>query len=379
MHSKPQPLFAQKFRYLVVLDFEATCDEPHNVYPQEVIEWPAMIIDTQNRSILSNHFHFYVKPTVHPRLTTFCTNLTGITQPMVDHGKNIISVIRSWNQFCYQNHLLPNDNNEPEACIVTCGDWDLKRCWPMQCDIIKQNELTDDLFNEVLSSWCRCHSQTLASSIVKTIELYHSEQSLLNPALFHSWINIKRIFTQTYKKKRGGGMMSILRTLGIKHVGRHHSGIDDVRNICNIVLHILNDGVWFDYTFRNWNGYSVWDDIEMKHNMCYMQLSQYIESKPSTQKTKKKKDQKKIITIRLEDHPKNEQNKRTVVSGLSMFGLKHKKVLQKLKKQFGRTGGSIRQKRYCGKEIVIDGDKRNDTKLFLQQRFKIEPQFIELQ
>jgi inhibitor of KinA sporulation pathway (predicted exonuclease) len=33
-------------------------------------------------------------------------------------------------------------------------------------------------------------------------------------------------------------MMAMLQRLGLQHEGRHHSGIDDVKNICNICVEL---------------------------------------------------------------------------------------------------------------------------------------------
>lgn len=35
------------------------------------------------------------------------------------------------------------------------------------------------------------------------------------------------------------GMMGMLKALNIPHEGRHHSGIDDVRNICNVCIGLI--------------------------------------------------------------------------------------------------------------------------------------------
>lgn len=40
-------------------------------------------------------------------------------------------------------------------------------------------------------------------------------------------------------------MMKMLEYLAIPHIGRHHSGIDDVRNLSNIVIHLLQKGAEF--------------------------------------------------------------------------------------------------------------------------------------
>jgi inhibitor of KinA sporulation pathway (predicted exonuclease) len=40
-------------------------------------------------------------------------------------------------------------------------------------------------------------------------------------------------------KERSRGMMEMLEVLNIKHEGKHHSGIDDVRNICSICIELI--------------------------------------------------------------------------------------------------------------------------------------------
>lgn len=35
-------------------------------------------------------------------------------------------------------------------------------------------------------------------------------------------------------------MMDMLKALGIKHEGKHHSGIDDVANISNICIELIS-------------------------------------------------------------------------------------------------------------------------------------------
>lgn len=66
-------------KYLLILDFEATCGERFNKREQEIIEFPTLLYDLQKNEVQAQ-FHEYVKPVAHPTLTEFCTNLTGITQ-----------------------------------------------------------------------------------------------------------------------------------------------------------------------------------------------------------------------------------------------------------------------------------------------------------
>ena len=70
---------AQNYDYFLVLDFEATCDEQRGFNPPEIIEFPTVILNTKTLQP-EGEFHHYVKPTVNPKLTAFCTELTGIQQ-----------------------------------------------------------------------------------------------------------------------------------------------------------------------------------------------------------------------------------------------------------------------------------------------------------
>ena len=73
---------------ILVFDFEATCTEnqnkdlkimvlPPSLLAQEIIEFPLIILSMKDNSVI-NIFHHYIKPIVHPKLTEFCTGLTGI-------------------------------------------------------------------------------------------------------------------------------------------------------------------------------------------------------------------------------------------------------------------------------------------------------------
>lgn len=42
-----------KYAYLVVIDFEATCSETNENFVHEIIEFPAVLIDTQNQAVVS--------------------------------------------------------------------------------------------------------------------------------------------------------------------------------------------------------------------------------------------------------------------------------------------------------------------------------------
>ncbi|GFS21447.1 ERI1 exoribonuclease 3 [Elysia marginata] len=191
----------QNFDYFLVLDFEATCDNETRLMPQEIIEFPVLKVNARTH-VVDSIFHQYVRPLFNPHLTPFCTELTGIVQDMVDNQKCFPEVFKDFNQWMEAEGLL---NPEIKSIFVTCGDWDLNSMLPRQCETSRVRSMS----------------------------------------YFSRWINIKKSYadvTRTFPK----GMMPMLTGLRLQHVGRHHSGIDDCRNIANIVVELMKQG----YVFR---------------------------------------------------------------------------------------------------------------------------------
>lgn len=51
----------QRYDYFLVLDFEATCDDKRQIRPQEVIEFPIVVVDAVTLENVAE-FHYYIKP-----------------------------------------------------------------------------------------------------------------------------------------------------------------------------------------------------------------------------------------------------------------------------------------------------------------------------
>ena len=91
--------------------------------------------------------------------------------------------------------------------FVTCGDWDLATCLKKECKV----------------------------------------KNLMQPEYLKNYINIKKAFLNCVPEyDRSMGMMGMLKALNIEHEGRHHSGIDDVRNICSICIGLTKKGLKFN-------------------------------------------------------------------------------------------------------------------------------------
>eukprot|EP00042_Codosiga_hollandica_P044105 m.428859 g.428859 ORF g.428859 m.428859 type:complete len:277 (-) comp56710_c0_seq2:92-922(-) len=201
IHTHPQDI-RMAFDFAAVLDFEAVCEQGVRIQPQEIIEWPTVLFDLRSRTVV-DEFHFYIKPRHHPTLTAFCTELTGITQAVVDAGLPMEDVFDRHIAWLRSHGLDPDNPFAPghSFTYVTCGNWDLKSCLP---------------------------------PLLATFRLRQH-------ACFRQWVNVKEAF-ESVTKQRGRGMAEMLSALKQPLVGRHHSGIDDARNILQILRTLIARG-----------------------------------------------------------------------------------------------------------------------------------------
>nr|7K05_A Chain A, ERI1 exoribonuclease 3 [Homo sapiens]7K05_B Chain B, ERI1 exoribonuclease 3 [Homo sapiens]7K06_A Chain A, ERI1 exoribonuclease 3 [Homo sapiens]7K06_B Chain B, ERI1 exoribonuclease 3 [Homo sapiens]7K07_A Chain A, ERI1 exoribonuclease 3 [Homo sapiens]7K07_B Chain B, ERI1 exoribonuclease 3 [Homo sapiens]7LPY_A Chain A, ERI1 exoribonuclease 3 [Homo sapiens]7LPY_B Chain B, ERI1 exoribonuclease 3 [Homo sapiens]7LPZ_A Chain A, ERI1 exoribonuclease 3 [Homo sapiens]7LPZ_B Chain B, ERI1 len=195
----------QRYHYFLVLDFEATCDKPQ-IHPQEIIEFPILKLNGRTMEIEST-FHMYVQPVVHPQLTPFCTELTGIIQAMVDGQPSLQQVLERVDEWMAKEGLLdPN----VKSIFVTCGDWDLKVMLPGQCQYL----------------------------------------GLPVADYFKQWINLKKAYSFAMGCWPKNGLLDMNKGLSLQHIGRPHSGIDDCKNIANIMKTLAYRGFIFKQTSK---------------------------------------------------------------------------------------------------------------------------------
>lgn len=141
---------------ICVVDFEATCErETSREFKQEIIEFPAFLVDVKNKKIVST-FHEYVRPVVNPTLTEFCTELTGIKQSTVENAQTFPSVLDRFEAWFY-NYI--DEHNCKSFAMATDGPWDLSHFLSRQCEL---NQLR-------FPSFCK------------------------------RWINIRKVFSSHYK------------------------------------------------------------------------------------------------------------------------------------------------------------------------------------
>ncbi|XP_076460168.1 ERI1 exoribonuclease 2-like [Babylonia areolata] len=209
---------SQQFSYLIIIDFESTCWEKDKTKTQEIIEFPAVLLNTKTGEIESE-FHYYVQPQEHPTLSAFCHQLTGITQEQVENGIPLFLCLRKFSHWLHKlfqekNILLAGDrgvdcgdHTTNLAAIVTWSDWDLGVC---------------------------LHYELRRKQIAKA-------------PCFNRWIDLRATYTKFYGRKPKG-LNGALQDVGIEFEGREHSGLHDSRNTAMLAWRMIRDGCLLSIT-----------------------------------------------------------------------------------------------------------------------------------
>lgn len=172
--------------YFLVIDFEATCFKEQKIPREEteIIEFAAALVDKEGLEIV-DEFDSFVKPVLHPQLESFCTELTTITQELVDKGYSFKTVYRLFLDWLART--------PGKKLFCSWGDYD-------------KHQLKRDCFLHDLE--------------------YPFDESHLN---------MKQFFSEAKGYKRNYGLGSALRQMKLEFEGIEHRGIDDVKNIVRIM------------------------------------------------------------------------------------------------------------------------------------------------
>lgn len=129
-----------KLKYLIILDFEATCSQSPTfpLKDQEIIEFPALLYSLRHNTLVEElddphehppTFHEYVRPVLQPKLTEFCTELTGIEQETVDAAVPFPAV---WERHLNWLKGVGALDDPSSFAYLTCGDWDMATALPKE-------------------------------------------------------------------------------------------------------------------------------------------------------------------------------------------------------------------------------------------------------
>ncbi len=180
----------------IIFDLEATCWERSNTLnlSHEIIEIGAVKLDQHLNEI--SLFQCFVKPTINPILSDFCTELTSIQQSDVDQAPTFEDAIDQFVRWI--------DDHEP--VVLSWGYYD-------KSQLIKE-----------------CEEKKVKSEIIQLLNNHHS---------------LKHEFAEITKRKPCG-MQKALNILNIELIGTHHRGIDDAQNIAKIFKNIFPQ--WLKHT-----------------------------------------------------------------------------------------------------------------------------------
>lgn len=164
---------------VIIFDLEATCIEDNRGYVMETIEIGA--IDN-----FGNEFNSFIKPIINPILTTYCKNLTTITQEDVDNADTFDLVILDFIRF------IDGDK------ILSWGEFD-------------KNQLVRDLE-------------------LHRLDMYKNQ-------ITDNYKNLKDYYKEVtgFKAK---GTRKVMNKLGIEFVGTQHRAITDSINLQKIFFYL---------------------------------------------------------------------------------------------------------------------------------------------
>lgn len=174
---------------VLVLDVESTCWEPPEVQPtneiSEVIEIGLAVVNTKELTIVENE-SIIIRPQ-KSKLSKFCTKLTTLTQEYVDQGITFQAAMETLRKTYKANDRL----------FVSWGDYDRK--------IFARN----------------CED--------------YGVKYPFGPR----HLNFRNNFALLHGLSAELGMDGALEHLGMKLDGTHHRGVDDARNIANLLINTL--------------------------------------------------------------------------------------------------------------------------------------------
>ncbi|KAJ3129223.1 3'-5' exoribonuclease 1 [Nowakowskiella sp. JEL0407] len=201
-HHIPKKSSRTEYRYLCVLDFEATCEKDSGFdFENEIIEFPVVLINIES-NLVDAEFHKFVRPSREPILSDFCKELTGISQSQIDRADTFPKVLDQLEEWLSAFSEFPYD----DMMFVTDGPWDLRDFLRKQCNTSKVSR----------------------------------------PSYLYKFVDLRLLFSQHYKHERAGlNLEAMLSIIGRRFEGRQHSGIEDTRNIARIVQHMIAEGVKF--------------------------------------------------------------------------------------------------------------------------------------
>ncbi|MBI5065303.1 exonuclease domain-containing protein [Candidatus Woesearchaeota archaeon] len=174
----------------IIFDLEATCWEGNKSKASEIIEIGAVKLNSELKII--DTFSNFVKPTINPELSDFCTKLTSIIQEDVSKAEQFEKVMKEF------EYWISSNGQKPYLC--SWGFYDKRQ-------ILEE-----------------CKIKRYEGKIIGFLENH---------------ISIKHQFAEI-KKVKPCGMNEALKMLNLSLEGVHHRAISDAKNITKIFVNVFD-------------------------------------------------------------------------------------------------------------------------------------------
>lgn len=177
----------------IILDLEATCWQGNDMNRvPEIIELAAFSVNGYREWVQS--FQRFIKPVHHPRLSTYCLELTGINQEQINKAKKF-------------DHVFPDflewlESHDQPQLICTWGGKDM----------------------DLINNECRSHDID-CSGLPKSI-------------------NLKSQYASFQNLGREVGLLKALEFSDIEFEGSPHRAIDDAYNTARLFMQYLDQWVY---------------------------------------------------------------------------------------------------------------------------------------
>eukprot|EP00211_Chloroparvula_japonica_P016396 CAMPEP_0119127530 /NCGR_PEP_ID=MMETSP1310-20130426/6049_1 /TAXON_ID=464262 /ORGANISM="Genus nov. species nov., Strain RCC2339" /LENGTH=190 /DNA_ID=CAMNT_0007117801 /DNA_START=99 /DNA_END=667 /DNA_ORIENTATION=- len=178
--------------FILVLDFECAWDAPPVPREEEIIEFPSVLM---RGGKVVDEIQMYVRTEILQQIHPETTAITGITQEQVSGGLRLDAALAKHEEWLRGHGVVGQGGVKTKPLMLaTCGDFD-----------------------------------------GRMIQKQAKRMGLVVPPYLSEWVNIKEVYRYHFKKRGQKGMAGMLKEQGLELQGRHHSGIDDCRNLAGLV------------------------------------------------------------------------------------------------------------------------------------------------
>ncbi|CAO4383647.1 unnamed protein product [Caenorhabditis nigoni] len=192
------------FDDLLILDFEATCEQDNYDYPPEIVQFSVCVLNTREKIIREDlSFNKFVRPVINPKLTDFCADLTGIDQESIDKADTFTEVYHQFSAWLKEHNF-----QEKRFAFVCDSRQDMWR--------------------------------------------FAQYQFLLNkqplPTIFRQWVNLGRYYEEDLRKAQvqdTWGPSFIEKMSGFYNIpfeGHAHNAMDECAFLAKVTKRVLDNG-----------------------------------------------------------------------------------------------------------------------------------------